>query len=74
MADTAADSRRRLWEDNSAKRAAIAVEVFDGMVTLGIHNDVPPFGAWRLVDLPRDEVVTLVSALSRWLDEHPPGL
>jgi hypothetical protein len=66
--------RRRVWEDNALKASAIAVEVFDGKVTVGIHNDVPPFGAWRLVDLPRDEVVTLVSALSRWLDEHPASL
>lgn len=26
------------------------------------------------VFLTRDAAVTLVSALSRWLDEHPPGL
>lgn len=62
-----ADDRRRLWEDNAAKHAAIAVEVFDGTVTLGIHNDVAPFGAWRLVDLTQDEVVQLRNALTDWL-------
>lgn len=65
-----ADDRRRLWESDNPKYLAVAVEIFDGQVTLGIHNDVPAFGEWRLVDLSRDDVVTLVSALSGWLDNH----